>query len=241
MAAHAKPAGDRAKRALDVVLVLIGMVLLAPLFAVLAWRVRRELGRPVIFLQDRPGLHGRRFQLRKFRTMTNVRGVDGRLLPDEDRLTDFGRWLRSTSLDEIPEMVNVLKGEMSLVGPRPLLVEYLPYYTPEQVRRHEVRPGITGWAQVNGRNDMPWEDKLALDVWYVDNRSLWLDLRILLRTLWVMVARQGVTFEGHATTVRFDDAVRGSREADLGRAEWADRPPRGNGTTSNARAADDPG
>jgi lipopolysaccharide/colanic/teichoic acid biosynthesis glycosyltransferase len=220
MAAHAQPAGDRAKRALDVVLVLIGMVLLAPLFAVLAWKVRRELGRPVIFLQDRPGLHGRLFQIRKFRTMTNVLGPDGRLLPDEDRLRDFGRRLRSTSMDEIPEMVNVLKGEMSLVGPRPLLVEYLPHYTPEQARRHEVRPGITGWAQVNGRNNMPWDEKLALDVWYVDNRSLWLDVRILLRTLWVMVTRQGVTLEGHATTVRFYDDARRRRTTG---AEGAER------------------
>jgi sugar transferase EpsL len=208
MPAGVQPAGDRVKRALDVALVLIGMVLLTPLFAVLAWKVRRELGRPVLFLQERPGLHGRLFQLRKFRTMTDARNPGGRLLPDDQRLTEFGRWLRSTSLDEIPEMVNVLRGEMSLVGPRPLLVEYLPYYTPEQARRHEVRPGITGWAQVNGRNDMPWEDKLALDVWYVDNRSLRLDLRILVRTLWVMMTRQGVSLEGHATTVRFDDAAR---------------------------------
>jgi sugar transferase EpsL len=194
---------DRLKRAIDVVLVSIGMVLLAPLFAVLAWRVRREFGSPVLFRQRRPGLHGEIFELRKFRTMTDERGPDGALLPDEERLTDFGRWLRSTSLDEIPEMVNVLNGEMSLVGPRPLLIEYLERYSPEQARRHEVRPGITGWSQINGRNDMPWEDKLALDVWYVDDRSLWLDVRILLRTLWVMVTRQGVSLDGHATTVKF--------------------------------------
>jgi sugar transferase EpsL len=185
------------------VLVVIGMVLLAPLFAVLAWKVRRELGRPVLFRQLRPGLNGELFELRKFRTMTDERGPDGDLLPDEERLTDFGRWLRSTSLDEIPEMVNVLKGEMSLVGPRPLLVEYLERYSPEQARRHEVRPGITGWAQINGRNDMSWDDKLAQDVWYVDHLSLWLDARILLRTLWVTVTRQGVSLSGHATTVRF--------------------------------------
>jgi sugar transferase EpsL len=194
---------DRLKRAIDVVLVVIGMVLLAPLFAALAWKVRRELGRPVLFRQTRPGLDGELFELRKFRTMTDECGPDGELLPDEQRLTDFGRWLRSSSLDEIPEMVNVLKGEMSLVGPRPLLVEYLERYSPEQARRHEVRPGITGWAQTNGRNDMSWDDKLALDVWYVDHRSLWLDVRILLRTLWVTVTRQGVSLEGHATTVRF--------------------------------------
>ena len=199
---------DRVKRAIDVVLVLIGMVLLAPLFAVLAWKVRRELGSPVLFTQARPGLHGEVFRLRKFRTMTDERDADGRLLPDEQRLTRFGRFLRSTSLDEIPEMVNVLRGEMSLVGPRPLLVEYLEHYTPEQHRRHEVRPGITGWAQINGRNNMTWDDKLALDVWYVDHRSLWLDVRILLKTLWVMVARHGVSLDGHATTRRFDEERR---------------------------------
>jgi sugar transferase EpsL len=194
---------DRVKRAIDVVLVAIGMVLLAPLFAVLAVKVRRELGSPVLFRQRRPGLGGELFELRKFRTMTDERGSDGQLLPDEQRLTDFGRWLRSTSLDEIPEMVNVLRGDMSLVGPRPLLVEYLERYSPAQARRHEVRPGITGWAQINGRNNMSWDDKLALDVWYVDHRSLWLDVRILLRTLWVMVTRQGVSLDGHATTVPF--------------------------------------
>ena len=195
---------DRFKRAIDVVLVLTGMALLAPLFAVLAWRVRREFGAPVLFRQTRPGRDGELFELRKFRTMTDERGPDGQLLPDEERLTPFGAWLRSTSLDEIPEMVNVLKGEMSLVGPRPLLVEYLDRYSPTQARRHEVRPGITGWTQINGRNNMSWEEKLGLDVWYVDHRSLWLDVRILLRTLWVMVTRQGVSLDGHATTLPFD-------------------------------------
>jgi lipopolysaccharide/colanic/teichoic acid biosynthesis glycosyltransferase len=241
MVARTQLAGDRPKRGLDVLLVVLGMVLLAPLFAVLAWKVRRELGTPVLFLQERPGLHGQLFQLRKFRTMTDARGPDGSLLSDEDRLTAFGRWLRSTSLDEIPEMMNVLKGEMSLVGPRPLLVEYLPHYTPEQARRHDVRPGITGWAQVNGRNDMPWEDKLALDVWYVDNRSMWLDLRILLRTLWVMATRQGITLEGHATTARFDAAAEGNRGADLERDEWVDRPPRASRSMHTARATDERG
>ena len=194
---------DPVKRVMDVVLIVIGMVILAPVFAVLVWKVRRELGSPVLFRQQRPGLHGQIFTLRKFRTMTDERGADGQLLPDEQRLTPFGQWLRASSLDELPEMVNVLRGEMSLVGPRPLLVEYLELYTPEQARRHEVRPGITGWAQVNGRNDMAWPDKLAMDVWYVDHRSLWLDIRILLKTLWVMVTRQGVSKEGHATTERF--------------------------------------
>ena len=228
---------DRVKRVVDVVASLLGMVVLAPVFAVLAWRVRRELGSPAIFRQQRPGLHGELFTLRKFRTMTDERGPDGALLPDEQRLTPFGRFLRSSSLDELPELHNVLKGEMSLVGPRPLLVEYLDRYTPEQARRHEVRPGITGWSQVNGRNDMPWEDKLALDVWYVDNRSLWLDVRILVKTLWVMVRREGVTLQGHATTVPFQgtepDGQRpttqpapraGDRDRSAGRREDAGAP-----------------
>jgi sugar transferase EpsL len=207
---------DRLKRVLDVALVSMGLVLLAPVFAAIAWRVRREFGAPVLFRQARPGRGGRPFELRKFRTMTDERGPDGALLPDERRLTAFGAWLRSTSLDEIPEMLNVLRGEMSLVGPRPLLVEYLDHYTPEQARRHEVRPGITGWSQINGRNDMPWDQKLALDVWYVDHRSLSLDLRILLRTLWVRVTRQGVALEGHATTVKFTDTSHadGERKSD---------------------------
>ncbi len=194
---------DRSKRVIDVVLTTIGCVLLAPVVAVLAWRVRRDLGAPVLFRQPRPGLHGEVFELRKFRTMTEERGADGELLGDEERLTPYGRWLRSTSLDELPELLNVLRGDMSLVGPRPLLVAYLDRYTPEQARRHQVRPGITGWAQINGRNDMPWPDKLALDVWYVDHRNVVLDLRILLRTLWVTLRRQGVSLEGHATTVPF--------------------------------------
>jgi sugar transferase EpsL len=214
---------DRVKRAIDVVLVVIGMVLLAPLFAVLTVKVRRELGSPVLFRQHRPGLGGELFELRKFRTMTDERGPDGQLRPDEKRLTDFGRWLRSTSLDEIPEMVNVLRGEMSLVGPRPLLVEYLERYSPTQARRHEVRPGITGWAQIHGRNNMSWDDKLALDVWYVDHRSLWLDVRILLRTLWVMVTRQGVSLDGHATTVPFQGSDGDATDERTGVDERIDR------------------
>lgn len=198
---------DRLKRAMDVLLVLVGLVLLAPVFAVLSWRVRRELGSPVLFVQERPGLGGRRFTLRKFRTMTDARGADGALLSDAERLTPFGAWLRASSLDELPELLNVLRGEMSLVGPRPLLVAYLDRYTPQQARRHEVRPGITGWAQVNGRNDMDWDTKLALDVWYVDHRSLWLDVRILWRTLGVMIRRDGVSLDGHATTVEFEGSV----------------------------------
>jgi sugar transferase EpsL len=201
--AHATVPYDRLKRIIDIALSLIGAIVLVPVFGVLAWRVRREFGSPVLFRQVRPGRHGRPFTLRKFRTMTDARGPDGRLLPDEQRLTRFGSWLRSSSLDELPEMLNVLNGEMSLVGPRPLLTEYLALYDPEQARRHEVRPGITGWAQVNGRNDMSWEDKLALDVWYVDHRGPWLDARILLRTLQVMVRRDGISMQGHATAERF--------------------------------------
>ena len=219
---------DRFKRGIDVILTLIGLVLLAPAFALLAWRVRREFGRPVLFRQRRPGQHGEIFTLYKFRTMTDARDERGVLLPDEQRLTRFGSFLRSTSLDELPEMVNVLRGDMSLVGPRPLLVEYLDLYTPEQARRHEVRPGLTGWAQVNGRNDMSWEDKLALDVWYVDHRSLWLDVRILLRTLWVMVRREGVSLRGHATTVRFrgtDPANRSQETSEPDTSEDADDGP----------------
>jgi sugar transferase EpsL len=194
---------DGVKRLIDLLGAAVVLVVLAPVMALVAWRVRRQLGPPVLFSQERPGLHGQPFRLWKFRSMTDARGPDGLLLSDEERLTPFGRGLRSSSLDELPEFWNVLKGDMSLVGPRPLLVEYLERYTPEQARRHEVRPGVTGWAQINGRNDMAWADKLALDVWYVDHRTLWVDLMILLRTLWVAITRRGVSLEGHATTVRF--------------------------------------
>lgn len=191
------------KRTFDVVVATVGLILLAPVLLVLAVLVRRRLGRPVLFRQVRPGLHGVPFQMYKFRTMTDERGADGEPLPDEQRLTPFGRWLRATSLDELPELVNVIKGEMSLVGPRPLLPEYLDRYTPTQARRHEVRPGITGWAQVKGRNAMSWDNKLAMDVWYVDNRSLWLDLRIIARTLVNVVLRRGISTGGHATAPKF--------------------------------------
>ena len=191
------------KRALDVVVAAVGLVVTAPLQLVLAVLVRLRLGSPVLFRQQRPGLGGEPFTLVKFRTMTDERGSGGGLLPDADRLTPFGRWLRATSLDELPELVNVLRGDMSLVGPRPLLPEYLELYTPEQARRHEVRPGITGWSQVNGRNDQSWDDKLAADVWYVDHRSLWLDLRILARTVVHVLGRRGISSEGHVTTPRF--------------------------------------
>lgn len=178
------------------------MLLALPMF-LLAWQVRRKLGSPVFFTQIRPGLKGASFKMVKFRTMTDERGPDGKLLPDAQRLPAFGRWLRATSLDELPELWNVLKGEMSLVGPRPLLMQYLPLYSPEQARRHEVRPGVTGWAQVNGRNAISWEDKFKLDVWYVDNRSLWLDIKILWLTVKKVVVREGISADGEATMPAF--------------------------------------
>lgn len=192
------------KRFFDFILALCGVLALALPLLVLVLLVRRKLGSPVFFRQVRPGLHGKPFAMVKFRTMTSERGPDGLLLPDAVRLTPFGRFLRATSLDELPELWNVLKGDMSLVGPRPLLMEYLPLYTPEQARRHEVRPGITGWAQVNGRNAISWEDKFQLDVWYVDHRSLWLDVRILWLTVRKVVVRDGISAAGEATMPRFE-------------------------------------
>ncbi len=192
------------KRLFDLLASAIGLVILAIPLALLAWQVRRKLGSPVLFAQVRPGLHGKPFRMVKFRTMTDARDASGALLPDAQRLTPFGRWLRATSLDELPELWNVLRGEMSLVGPRPLLMEYLPLYSSEQARRHEVRPGITGWAQVNGRNAISWADKFALDVWYVDHRSLWLDVRILWLTVRKVVVRDGISAAGEATMPRFE-------------------------------------
>jgi lipopolysaccharide/colanic/teichoic acid biosynthesis glycosyltransferase len=177
----------------------LALLLLSPVLAVLAVLVRLKLGSPVLFRQQRSGLHGKPFTLVKFRSMTDRRDGQGNLLPDAERLTRFGRFLRASSLDELPELWNVLKGEMSLVGPRPLLMQYLPLYTPEQARRHEVRPGITGWAQVNGRNALSWEEKFALDVWYVDNQTLWLDLKIIFLTLLKIVKRDGINQPGAAT------------------------------------------
>jgi lipopolysaccharide/colanic/teichoic acid biosynthesis glycosyltransferase len=191
------------KRLIDLLVALLSLHLLALPLLVLSWHIRRKLGSPVLFRQVRPGLHGEPFEMVKFRTMTDERGPDGALLPDACRLTPFGRFLRSSSLDELPELWNVLRGEMSLVGPRPLLMEYLPLYTPEQSRRHEVRPGITGWAQVNGRNAISWDDKFALDIWYVDHRSLWLDIRILWLTVKKVMYREGITSEGDATMPKF--------------------------------------
>lgn len=191
--------GDVLKRGFDFVVAFAMLVLLSPLLLLLAVLVRVRLGSPVLFRQMRPGLGGGPFQLVKFRTMRDAVDGEGRPLPDAQRLTPFGRRLRSTSLDELPELWNVLRGEMSLVGPRPLPVAYLRRYTAHEARRHEVRPGLTGWAQVNGRNSSTWEDRLAMDVWYVDHRSLWLDVRILCRTLRAVVSRHGVSAVGHAT------------------------------------------
>ncbi|NCU65132.1 sugar transferase [Acidovorax sp. 210-6] len=191
------------KRLFDIVVSACALLVLALPLWVLMWQVRRKLGSPVFFTQVRPGLHGKPFKMVKFRSMTSERGPDGELLPDAVRLTPFGRFLRSTSLDELPELWNVLKGDMSLVGPRPLLVEYLPLYSPEQARRHEVRPGITGWAQVNGRNAIGWEDKFKLDVWYVDHSSLWLDIKILWLTVKKVLVREGISAAGEATMGKF--------------------------------------
>lgn len=191
------------KRLFDIVVSACALLVLALPLWVVAWMVRRKLGSPVFFTQVRPGMHGKPFKMVKFRSMTSERGPDGELLPDAVRLTPFGRFLRATSLDELPELWNVLKGDMSLVGPRPLLVEYLPLYSPEQARRHEVRPGITGWAQVNGRNALDWEAKFKLDVWYVDHRSLWLDIKILWLTIKKVLVREGISAAGEATMGKF--------------------------------------
>jgi lipopolysaccharide/colanic/teichoic acid biosynthesis glycosyltransferase len=191
------------KRALDLLVGLAALVALAPLLVLVAVLVRIKLGTPVLFRQQRPGLHGQPFTLWKFRTMTDARDARGQLLPDEARLTRFGQLLRSTSLDELPELAQVIAGRMSLVGPRPLMMEYLDRYSPTQRRRHEVRPGITGWAQVNGRNSLDWDKKLALDVWYVDRVSFGLDLRILALTLWHILRRDGISEPGHATASEF--------------------------------------
>ena len=187
------------KRLFDLMAASVALLMLALPLLALAWLIRRKLGSPVLFRQVRPGLQGRPFTMVKFRTMTDERGPDGALLHDAQRLTPFGRFLRASSLDEFPALLNVLRGEMSLVGPRPLLMEYLPLYTPAQFRRHEVRPGITGWAQVNGRNAISWEDKFIMDVWYVDNCSLWLDIKILWRTVHKVLVRDGISAPGDAT------------------------------------------
>lgn len=191
------------KRNFDVFASAFGLLLLSPVIAIVAWQIRNKLGSPVLFRQIRPGLNGKSFEMIKFRTMRDAVDSKGNSLPDSERMTPFGSFLRSSSLDELPELWNVLKGDMSLVGPRPLLMEYLPLYSPEQYRRHEVRPGITGWAQVNGRNALSWEEKFKLDVWYVDNRSFWLDLKIIFLTIKKVLVRDGISADGEATMSKF--------------------------------------
>jgi sugar transferase EpsL len=191
------------KRLLDLLLTLLSLLVLSPFLLVIALLVRVYHGKPILFQQLRPGYQGKPFSIYKFRTMRDERDAQGNLLPDEQRLTRLGRLLRSTSLDELPELFLVLRGEMSLVGPRPLLMQYLPRYSREQARRHEVLPGITGWAQVNGRNALTWQDKFRLDVWYVDHWSLGLDVRILLLTIWKAISREGINQPGHATAEEF--------------------------------------
>ena len=194
---------DVAKRLLDLAGAGAALTLGAPVLAAVGVAVRVSMGAPVLFRQQRPGLHGRPFTIYKFRTMRDAVGPDGRPRPDAERLTAVGRFLRATSLDELPELWNVLRGDMSLVGPRPLMMQYLPRYSAEQARRHDVKPGVTGWAQINGRNALDWDDKLALDVWYVDHRSLALDLRILARTVTAVLRREGISHEGDATMPEF--------------------------------------
>ncbi len=191
------------KRILDLALIIPGLVFLFPVLTMAALLVRITLGSPVLFRQMRPGMQGKPFELYKFRTMNNKCDLEGNLLPDAERLTKFGRLLRSTSIDELPELFNVIKGNMSLVGPRPLLMQYLERYTPEQARRHEVKPGVTGWAQVNGRNTITWEEKFKLDVWYVDNQSFFLDAKIIFMTVWKIVKREGISQQGQATMEEF--------------------------------------
>lgn len=192
------------KRVMDLILTIPSVLALSPVLILTAILVRLKLGSPVLFCQQRPGLGGSPFFLYKFRTMTDARDAQGNLLPDKERLTGFGRFLRSTSLDELPELLNVMKGDMSLVGPRPLLMQYLERYSPEQARRHEVKPGLTGWAQVNGRNAITWEEKFQLDVWYVDNRSLRLDMKIIFLTIWKIFKREGINQAGQATMEEFN-------------------------------------
>ena len=191
------------KRLFDILASALGLLLLSPVIALVAWQISRKLGSPVLFRQVRPGLHGKPFEMVKFRSMRDAVDANGNPLPDAERMTPFGSFLRSSSLDELPELWNVLKGDMSLVGPRPLLMEYLPLYSAEQYRRHAARPGVTGWAQINGRNALGWGDKFKLDVWYVDNQSFWLDLKIIFLTLKKVVVRDGISAEDEVTMSRF--------------------------------------
>ena len=191
------------KRLFDIVASAFGLMLLSPVIVIVAWKISHKLGSPVLFRQVRPGLNGKPFEMIKFRTMRDAIDAAGNPLPDSDRMTPFGSFLRSSSLDELPELWNVLKGDMSLVGPRPLLMEYLPLYSPEQYRRHEARPGVTGWAQINGRNTLSWDEKFKLDIWYVENRSFWLDLKIILLTIKKVIVRDGISADGEATMTKF--------------------------------------
>lgn len=192
------------KRLFDIVASFCALLLFSLIIALVAWKIRNNLGSPVLFRQTRPGLNGKPFEMVKFRTMKDATDVHGNILPDAERMTPFGNKLRSSSLDELPELWNVLKGDMSLVGPRPLLMQYLPLYSEEQARRHEVRPGVTGWAQINGRNAISWEDKFKLDVWYVDNRSFWLDFKILLLTVKKVLIKDGISASDHVTMPEFE-------------------------------------
>jgi len=200
------------KRLFDICASAVGLVLLFPFILIVAWQIRRKLGAPVLFRQTRPGLNGKPFEMIKFRTMRDALDAAGNPLPDSERMTPFGSFLRSSSLDELPELWNVLKGDMSLVGPRPLLMEYLPLYSPEQYRRHDVRPGVTGWAQINGRNALSWDEKFKLDVWYVDNQSLWLDLKIICLTIKKVIVRDGISAAGEVTMSRFEGSARGGKD-----------------------------
>lgn len=191
------------KRVCDVVIASTALIILSPLYAYVAYKVRKNLGSPVLFRQVRPGLDGKPFEMIKFRSMKDAVDVQGNPLPDSERLTPFGKMLRATSLDEMPELWNVIKGEMSIVGPRPLLMEYLPLYNAEQAKRHDVRPGMTGHAQVNGRNTISWEEKFKLDTWYVENQSLWLDFKIMLKTIKKVIAKDDISAEGEATMSKF--------------------------------------
>ena len=191
------------KRLLDIVIASSALVLLSPVYALVAYKVKKNLGSPVLFRQVRPGLYGKPFEMVKFRTMKDALDAQGNPLPDSERLTPFGKMLRATSLDEMPELWNVIKGDMSIVGPRPLLMEYLPLYNSEQAKRHNVRPGITGHAQVNGRNAISWEKKFELDTWYVENQSLWLDFKIMLKTVKKVIAKDDISAEGEATMTKF--------------------------------------
>jgi len=191
------------KRFLDIIIASIALMLLSPLYALVAYKVKKNLGSPVLFRQVRPGLHGRPFEMIKFRTMKDAIDANGQPLPDSERLTPFGRMLRSSSLDEMPELWNVIKGDMSIVGPRPLLMEYLPLYNEEQAKRHQVRPGMTGYAQVNGRNAISWDEKFKLDTWYVENQSIWLDFKIMLKTVKKVLAKDDISAEGEATMSKF--------------------------------------